>query len=103
MSRLEQLTALMDIIETKFYVDLLDLRLMAKATEKWNDKREVRVTDLTLLRDLASSATLHYRVTKSLVDDGFFVLRSNPQDMREKLVEPGPEYVRMIKFLENME
>jgi hypothetical protein len=102
MSRLEQLIGIIRVLEEKFHVDLLDLRLMAEATARWNDNREVRVTDLTLLRNIASSATLHYRVTKSMVDDNIFTLRPNPEDMREKLVSPGPRYKQLVEFLENL-
>jgi hypothetical protein len=102
MSRLEQLIGIIGVLEEKFYVDLLDMRLMAEATKRWNEGRTVRVSDLTLLRDIASSATLHYRVTKSMVDDHIFMLRPNPEDMREKIVEPGSRYKQLMNFLETL-
>jgi len=102
MNRLEQLIGIIGVLEQKFYVDILDMRIMAEASKRWGENREVRVTDLTLMRDIASSATLHYRVTKSMVDDNIFTLRPNPDDMREKIVEPGPRYKQLIAFLENL-
>jgi hypothetical protein len=102
MNRLEQLIGIIGVLEQKFYVDILDMRIMAEASKRWSDNRTVRVTDLTLLRDIASSATLHYRVTKSMVDDNIFTLRPNPDDMREKLVSPGPRYKQLVEFLEKL-
>jgi len=37
-----------------------------------------------------------------MVDDNIFTLRPNPDDMREKIVEPGPRYKQLIAFLENL-
>ena len=60
----------------------------------------MRVTDLTRMRDIASPATLHYRVTKDLVDRYMIVLVPSQEDARVKLVKPGKKFNSVVKFLE---
>jgi hypothetical protein len=102
MTRLQKIVDVLDTIETKFSLDVMDLRIIAAAQEYWAADKEVRVTDLVRVFSIASPATMHYRISKDLVRMDIFKLRANPEDMREKLIEKGKKYEELNKFMEGL-
>ena len=74
-----------------YSLDSVDLKIIAFAQDKWN-KGDVRVTDFLIEHVIASPSTLHYRVTKHLVDKKIFSIRGNSQDKREKFVVKGKRF-----------
>jgi Ran GTPase-activating protein (RanGAP) involved in mRNA processing and transport len=102
MTRLQKMVDVLDSIENKFNLDVMDLRILSKAQTYWNEGRELRVTDLVRVFSIASPATMHYRISKDLVKVGMFKLRPNPNDMREKLVEKGRRYEELHNFVEGL-
>jgi Ran GTPase-activating protein (RanGAP) involved in mRNA processing and transport len=102
MTRLQKMVDVLDSIENKFNLDVMDLRILSKAQTYWSEDRELRVTDLVRVFSIASPATMHYRISKDLVKVGMFKLRPNPNDMREKLVEKGRRYEELHNFVEGL-
>lgn len=103
MTKLQKLIDVIDKVEDKFNLDVIDLRIIAAAEETWNQNRPLRVTDLVRIFSIASPATMHYRISKELVRMHVFKLRSNPEDMREKLVEKGKRYNELTNFMEKLQ
>jgi hypothetical protein len=102
MTRLQKMVNVLNNIETKFSLDVMDLRILAEAQHYWSEEKDLRVTDLVRVFSIASPATMHYRISKDLVRIGMLKLRSNPDDMREKLVEKGKRYGELHNFVENI-
>jgi hypothetical protein len=102
MTRLQKMVDVLDNIEAKFNLDVIDLRILAAAQSYWSEEKELRVTDLVRVFSIASPATMHYRISKDLVRIGMLKLRSNPDDMREKLVEKGRRYGELHNFVERI-
>jgi hypothetical protein len=102
MTRLQKMVDVLDNIEVKFNLDVIDLRILAAAQNYWSEGKELRVTDLVRVFSIASPATMHYRISKDLVRVGMLKLRSNPDDMREKLVEKGRRYGELHNFVESI-
>ena len=102
MTRLQKMVDVLDSIENKFNLDVMDLRILAEAQSYWGVGRDLRVTDLVRVFSIASPATMHYRISKDLVRVGMLKLRSNPEDMREKLVEKGKRYEELHDFVEGL-
>jgi len=99
MNALQKLVSVFDEIEKEFELDAIDLRLLAAANDMWMENRPVRVTDLVREFRIASSATVHYRVATSLADANLFLIKPNPEDMREKLVVKGKKFDALVKFI----
>ena len=102
MTRLQKMVDVLDNIENKFNLDVMDLRILAEAQSYWGTGRDLRVTDLVRVFSIASPATMHYRISKDLVRVGMLKLRPNPEDMREKLVEKGKRYEELHNFVEGL-
>jgi hypothetical protein len=102
MTRLQKMVDVLDQIGDKFNLDVIDLRILAEAQRHWGEGKDVRVTDLVRVFSIASPATMHYRISKDLVRVGMLKLRSNPEDMREKLVEKGKRYGELHNFVEGL-
>lgn len=96
---IENLVNTLSAINTEFDVDLLDLQILHAADTRWRENREIRMIDLVHEFKVASSATVHTRVTRQLVDKGMIALKSNPNDLREKFVVPGKKLKVLKKFL----
>jgi DNA-binding MarR family transcriptional regulator len=86
-------------IDTEFGLDLLDLQILYAADTRWQENRDIRMIDLVHEFRVASSATVHTRVTRQLVDKGMIQLKANPDDLREKFVVPGKKFKTLKKFL----
>lgn len=100
MNPLQKLINTLDDVKEKFDLDLTDLKLIEAAQVRWDAARDIRVTDFARFVEIASPATIHYRVSRDLVSKKIFELKPNPQDAREKLVVKGTRYNTLIKFLE---
>jgi hypothetical protein len=99
MNALQKVIDVFDKVEAKFDLDPIDLRLLAAAEDWWSQNRPLRVTDLVREFRIASSATVHYRVSTSLVNADFLLIKPNPDDMREKLVLKGKKFDGLVKFI----
>lgn len=99
MNALEKLVSVCDAVEKEFNLDAIDLKLLAAANDLWSENRPVRVTDLVREFRIASSATVHYRVASSLAEANMFLIKPNPEDMREKLVVKGKKFDALVKFI----
>lgn len=98
MSKLGNLVEKMDAVAKELQLDLTDLRLLEYAEKHWDESRDVRVTDF-VQSNIASPATIHYRIAKDLVHRKFVKLKPNPQDAREKFVIRGPRFSALEKLL----
>lgn len=94
MSNLTKLVDKIEKIKDEFGLDNTDLMLLAIVSEKWDENRDVRVTDVTrkLNAGVGSPANVHYRLTKDLVDLKLVALKLNPEDAREKFVVKGKKF-----------
>lgn len=99
MNALQKVINVFDKVEKKFDLDPIDLRLLAAAEDWWAQDRPLRVTDLVREFRIASSATVHYRVSTSLAEANMLVIKPNPDDMREKLVVKGKRFDALVKFV----
>jgi len=100
MRKLIMLVEIIKTVEEKFNLDVTDLHILSIVGLAEEEGREVRVTDLTRMHNIASPATLHYRVTKDLVDRGMIVLEPSTEDARVKLVKTGKKFKTFANFLE---
>jgi len=100
MSKLNMLVEIIQTIKENFNLDATDLHILSIVGLAEEEGREVRVTDITRMQDIASPATLHYRVTKDLVDRHMLVLIPSTEDARVKLVKPGKKFKTLVNFLE---
>lgn len=99
MKKLTNMVNTIGAIETEFGLDILDLYLIIAANSRWEENLPIRITDLVRDFKIASPATIHYRVTDSLVKKKMFTLKRNPEDRREKLIMWGPKIAALEKFL----
>jgi hypothetical protein len=101
MSNLTKLMNNLEKIKYKFNLDNTDLAILAVVSEKWDEKRNIRVTDVTrkLNGGVGSPANIHYRLTKDLVDLEFIALEPNPEDAREKFVIKGKNFDAFDKYV----
>lgn len=99
MNALQKLVGTLDEVKNKFGLDVTDLKLIDAARSRWDENRDIRVTDFVRIVDSSSPATVHYRVSRDLVSKKIFQLKPNPEDAREKLVIKGSKYNSLIKFL----
>jgi hypothetical protein len=101
MSNLTKLVDKIEKIKDEFGLDNTDLMLLAIVSEKWDEKRNVRVTDVTrkLNSKVGSPANVHYRLTKDLVDLRLVALEPNPEDAREKFVIKGKKFPELDKYI----
>jgi hypothetical protein len=99
MSKLANLVHTLGAIQTEFDLDLLDLKLLVASQERWDEGRDIRITDLVQKYSIASPATIHYRISRDLVGKKMIALKSNPEDMREKFIVRGSKFKTLEKFL----
>ena len=90
-SNLQTFTNMLYDIDKIYNLDFIDLKIIAFAQKQW-DKGDVRVTDFFMEHVIASPSTLHYRVTKHLVDEKIFSIKINSEDKREKFVVKGKKF-----------
>lgn len=101
MSYLTKLMNNVEKIKTEFGLDNTDLAILAIVSEKWEDNRSVRVTDVTrkLNSGVGSPANVHYRLTKDLVELKLVALTPNPEDAREKFVVKGKKFDKLDEYI----
>jgi hypothetical protein len=97
--KVKDLVHTLGAIRTEFDLDLLDLQLLVAAQSHWEENRTIRITDLIRNFNIASPATIHYRVAQDLAKKKMIKLETNPEDAREKFVVSGPGFKRLQKFL----
>jgi uncharacterized protein (UPF0248 family) len=100
MKKLQMLTEIIQTIKEKYNLDVTDLQILTVVGLAEEEGREVRVTDITRMHDIASPATLHYRVTKDLVDRHMIIIEPSTEDARVKLVKTGKKFKSFTNFLE---
>jgi hypothetical protein len=101
MSNITQLANTIDTIKHKFNLDDIDIQILGVMSAKWDEGREVRVTDLTLKfgKTVASPASIHYRLTKDLVDLKLIKLQLSEEDARVKFVVKGTKFDALEEYL----
>lgn len=101
MSNITQLANTIDTIKNKFNLDDIDIQILGVMSAKWDGGRDVRVTDLTLKfgKTVASPASIHYRLTKDLVDLKFIKLQQSEEDARVKFVVKGTKFDALEEYL----
>jgi hypothetical protein len=101
MSNITQLANTIDTIKHKFSLDDIDIQILGVMSAKWDEGRDVRVTDLTLKfgKTVASPASIHYRLTKDLVDLKFIKLQPSEEDARVKFVIKGTKFDALEEYL----
>ena len=97
--KLGQILAVIDFLESEHDLDIIDLRLLAAMQMRWDKEEPIRITDLVRDFKIASPATVHNRVSNYLVKKKMIKLIENPEDRRERLIEEGPEFKDVKKFL----
>jgi hypothetical protein len=101
MSNLTKLVDKVEKIKAEFGLDNTDLMLLAIVSEKWDENRDVRVTDVTrrLNARVGSPANVHFRLTKDLVDLSLVALKPNSEDAREKFVIKGEKFEVLDEYI----
>lgn len=101
MSNLTKLISKLEKIKTQFNLDNTDIAILHVVAEKWDENRNVRVTDVTrkLNNGVGSPANVHYRLTTDLVNLKLVALQPNPEDAREKFVVKGKKFETLDKFI----
>lgn len=101
MSNIIALASKLDKLKEKYEIDEVDIQLLATLAGRWDEDREVRVTDLTITlgKEFGSPANLHYRITKALVDAKLIKLQVSKEDARVKFIVKGSQFDNMNKFL----
>lgn len=101
MSNISKLINNVEKIKAEFELDNTDLAILSVVSEKWDEGREVRVTDVTrkLNSGVGSPANVHFRLTKDLVDLGLVALQPSPEDARVKFVVRGKKFDTLDKYV----
>jgi hypothetical protein len=101
MSNVTKLANIIDAVKGKFELDDIDIQILGLMSAKWKEGKAVRVTDLTLKfgKELASPASIHYRLTKDLVKLQMVRLKTCKEDARVKYVIKGCKFDVMDKYL----
>jgi hypothetical protein len=101
MSNISKLISKVENIKNNKGLDNTDLAILAVVSEKWDEGREVRVTDVTrkLNVGVGSPANVHFRLTKDLVDLKLVALLPNPEDARVKFVVKGKKFDALDKYI----
>jgi hypothetical protein len=101
MSNVTHLANLIETVKDKFSLDDTDIQILGVMSEKWDEGRDVRVTDLTLKfgKSVASPANIHYRLTKDLVDLKLIKLQQSEEDARVKFVVKGTKFDALEEYL----
>jgi hypothetical protein len=104
MSNITRLAEIVDAVKGKFHLDDIDLQILGLMSAKWDEGRDVRVTDLTLKfgKELASPANIHYRLTKDLVDMKFIKLELSADDARVKHIIKGSKFDALDQFVKEL-
>lgn len=97
--KLGHMLAVIDFLELEHDLDMIDLRLLAAMQIRWDKNEPIRTTDLIRDFRIASPATIHTRLSKHLVKNKMIKMVENPEDKRERLIEEGPEFKNVKKFL----
>lgn len=100
MKNLIMLVEIIKTVKEKFELDETDLQILTIVGLAHEEGREIHVTDITRMHDIASPATLHYRVTKDLVKRHMIAITPSTEDARMKLVKPGKKLKVLVNFLE---
>lgn len=100
MKKLIMLVKIIKTVKEKFELDEIDLQILIVVGLAEEEKREIHVTDITRIHDIASPATLHYRVTKDLVRRHMITIAPSTEDARMKIVKPGKKFKTLVNFLE---
>jgi hypothetical protein len=101
MSNVTHLANLIETVKDKFSLDDTDIQILGVMSEKWDEGRDVRVTDLTLKfgKSVASPANIHYRLTKDLVDLKLIKLQQSEEDARVKFVVKGTKFDALNEYV----
>jgi hypothetical protein len=101
MSNVTHLANLIETVKDKFSLDDTDIQILGVMSEKWDEGKDVRVTDLTLKfgKSVASPANIHYRLTKDLVDLKLIKLQQSGEDARVKFVVKGTKFDALEEYL----
>lgn len=97
--KLKDLVMTLDAIMGEFDVDVIDLNLLIAAKDKWDEGKNIRITDLIRDYKIASPATVHCRIAQELVGKKLVKLETNPDDAREKFIVAGPRFKALLKFV----
>lgn len=100
MKKLIMLVEIIKAVKEKFELDETDLQILIIVGLADEEGRELHVTDITRIHNIASPATLHYRVTKDLVKRHMIVIAPSTEDARMKTVKPGKKFKMLVNFLE---
>ncbi len=100
MKKLIMLVEILKTVKEKFELDETDLQILIVVGLAEEEGREIHVTDITRIYNIASPATLHYRVTKDLVKRHMVVITPSTEDARMKTVKPGKKFKTLVNFLE---
>jgi hypothetical protein len=101
MSNITELVNKINAIQDTFGLDDIDIQILSVLSSKWNEERNVRVTDLTLKfgKEFASPANIHYRLTTDLVDMKLIKLEVSEEDARVKHVVKGSKFDSFDEFV----
>jgi hypothetical protein len=104
MSPITKLVTQVEAVKNKFGLDNTDLLILATLSEKWDEGKYVRVTDLTkkFNEGVGSSASIHYRLTTDLVKLGIVALQINEEDARVKFIVKGKQFNTLQKYVGNL-
>lgn len=101
LSNIDRLATIVDSVKGQFGLDDIDIQILGLMAEKWQQGKDVRVTDMTLkfAKDLASPANVHYRLTKDLVDLKLIKLETSEEDARVKHILKGARFKALEEYV----
>ena len=101
MSNITRLVTVINSVRDKFQLDVIDIQILGMMSQKWDEGRDVRVTDVTLkfAKELASPASIHYRLTKDLVELKLIKLQQSDDDARVKFVVKGSKFDALNDYI----
>jgi hypothetical protein len=101
MSNITKLANKLNSVYQKFELDEIDIQLLGVMSEKWEEGRDVRVTDMTLkfAREFASPANIHYRLTTDLVNMKLIKLEVSEEDARVKHIVKGSKFDSLDEYV----
>ena len=101
MKQIEKLASKITRLKEHYGLDEVDIQMLGLLSAKWAKNEDVRVTDLTLKygKMIASPASIHYRITKDLVDRKMLKLKPSPDDARVKFVVSGKAFDSLENFI----
>jgi len=85
-----------DIVHKKYQINDRECFVLRKITQSYLQNQTMRVSDVLMLKEFASPATLH-NILKSLIEKKSLSVSADPKDGRVKYLEPTTLTLKMYE------